>query len=238
MLSGRAKPVILVCGGPAFDRQFMDSAWVVNKTYTTAVTTAGGIPLLPADSGSAGDYAEFGDGLILTGFNSFSPEPTPQRYRRIKAEEIPKRNAFDAALYQAFKGAGKPVLGICLGHQVINEQEGGTTVEHCKHEEGIEHIWLQHPVEISCASVLHQLFGAHLIINSRHNNQIGVLAPSLRATAFSPDGVIEAIEHLYLPVYGVQWHPERMRGDIPDPPEGVDMSPLFAWFIRRCTSVP
>ncbi|MDR3341923.1 MAG: gamma-glutamyl-gamma-aminobutyrate hydrolase family protein [Treponema sp.] len=225
------KPVILVCGGPAFDRQFMDSAWVVNKSYTTAVASAGGIPLLPADSNRADGYAEIGDGLILTGFNSFSPDPTPPWFRRIKAEEIPKRNAFDAALYQAFKGLGKPILGICLGHHVINEQEGGTTVENFKCTEGVEHMWIQHPVQTTPGSMVHRLFGARFVINSRHNNRIGVLASSLRVTAVSPDGVIEAIEHQRLPVYGVQWHPERMRGDIPDPPEGVDMSPLFAWFI-------
>lgn len=230
---GGDKPVILIAGAPAYDRQFTGPAIMVNKTYPQAVAAAGGIPLLPADMANADEYALFGDGLILTGSNSFTPDPNLAE--KLEKEELPKRDAFDAALYRAFTRAEKPVLGICLGHQAINVQEGGTLALNFKFTGGVEHMLLQHEVLTGEASLLRTLFGERLLVNSRHNNRIDRLAETLRVTAVSPDGVIEAVEHKRLPVYAVQWHPERTRGDMPDPPGGTNMDPLFAWFVKRCS---
>jgi putative glutamine amidotransferase len=229
----KMKPVILICGAPALDNQFQDSALVMNKTYPMAVATAGGIPFLPAAIDNVEEYSRFADGLILTG--SFSYSPNPEKTSLIRTLELPKREAFDAAMYQVFRSLKKPVLGICLGHQMINMYEGGTVIKMFKLQDGVEHMLTSHAVDTEEGSLLRQLFGKRFVINSRHNDRIGELAPTLRVTAYSPDGVIEAVEHQELPVYGVQWHPERMRGDIPDPPTGQDMNPLFAWFIHRCT---
>ncbi|WP_024294676.1 gamma-glutamyl-gamma-aminobutyrate hydrolase family protein [Lacrimispora indolis] len=227
------KPVILICGGPAYDRQFLEPAVMVNKTYTTAVAAAGGVPLLPIELELTEDYCDKADGLILTGSVSFSPKP--ELSEAVQKEE-PKRSIFDASIYQAFVKAKKPVLGICLGHQVINEQQGGTIIRNFKYTEGIEHMLIQHSVKTEKGSLLHELFGEEFYVNSRHNNKIGILGKSLKAAAYSNDRVIEAIEHDTLPVYGVEWHPERMRGDIIDPPEGIDMSPMFEAFVKICGS--
>ncbi|WP_313181797.1 gamma-glutamyl-gamma-aminobutyrate hydrolase family protein [Lacrimispora sp.] len=227
------KPVILICGGPAYDRQFSAPAVMINKTYTTAVAAAGGIPLLPIELDLTEDYCNKADGLILTGSASFSPKP--ELSEAVRKEE-PRRKNFDASIYQAFARARKPVLGICLGHQVINEQQGGTIIRNFKYTEGTEHMLIQHSVKTAKGSLLHGLFGEEFYVNSRHNNKIGVLGKSLKVTAYSNDHVIEAIEHDTLPVYGVEWHPERMRGDIIDPPEGIDMSPLFEAFVKICSS--
>jgi putative glutamine amidotransferase len=230
------KPVILICGAPAFDRQFRSSAIVLNKTYPQAITSAGGIPLLPAytaaDEDTAEAYAAWADGLVLTGSNSYAP--TMELMQKIETEELPARDAFDEAMYRGFKKAGKPILGICLGHQVMNLFEGGTLIENFKLTDGVEHAMIQHSVNAVEGTLVYRLFGSSFVINSRHNNRIGELAPTLKATAFSPDGVIEAVEHTGAPIWGVQWHPERMRGDIPDPPEGANMDPLFEFFVRQC----
>ena len=61
------------------------------------------------------------------------------------------------------------------------------------------------------------------------------MGSGLIAVQRSDDGVIEAVAHGTLPVYGVQWHPERMclanrREDT------IDALPLFQWFVRAvCT---
>ena len=52
-------------------------------------------------------------------------------------------------------------------------------------------------------------------------------------TLWQKDGVIEAMHHASLPVWSVQWHPERMclaraRADT------VDGGKVLAWFVRRC----
>lgn len=54
-------------------------------------------------------------------------------------------------------------------------------------------------------------------------------------TARSLDGIIEAIEHKTLPVFSVQFHPERMRGDAPNPAFGPDGTELFKYFVDLCS---
>ena len=60
---------------------------------------------------------------------------------------------------------------------------------------------------------LHALFGERHPVNSFHHQRIVRLHPCLRVDAVTADGSIEAFHHESLPVYGVQWHPERMRDD-------------------------
>lgn len=226
------KPVILICGGPAYDRQFLESAVVVNKTYTTAIAAAGGVPLLPIDIDLVDDYCNLADGLFLTGSIYYSPKP--ELTEEVLKREQPKRDALDAAIYQAFSKAKKPILGVCLGHQVINVQQGGTLIANFKFTEGVEHMLIQHSIKTLKDSLIYNLFGEDLIVNSRHNDKIVELGNGLKVTAYSEDNVIEAIEHEELPIYGVEWHPEKMRGDIIDPPEGTEMSPLFEKFVQIC----
>jgi putative glutamine amidotransferase len=199
-----------------------------------AITTAGGLPLLPVDIGAVEQYARLADGLVMTG--SFSYTPNPEKKAQVETVELSKRSAFDEAVYRAFRQLQKPVLGVCLGHQMINKYEGGTVIKNFKLNDGVEHMLSSHTVETTEGSLLNRLFGKSFAINSRHNDRIGELAGGLRATAYSPDGVIEAVEHTSLPVYAVQWHPERMRGDIPDPPAGRNMDPLFEWFVQFCAA--
>lgn len=226
------KPLILIGGGPAYDRVFSDSSFLVNKTYPLAVAAAGGTPVMPLHLELIDEYADRADGLILTG--SISYVPSPDLAGKLAKEENPKREERDSALFQAFYKRGKPILGICLGLQVINVEMGGTLITNFKFQESIEHMMIEHEVTTTEGSLLRELFGERFWVNSRHNRRIGELGKELIVTATSPDGVIEAIEHESLPIYAVEWHPERMRGDITDPPCGPDMSPLFERFIAIC----
>jgi len=224
------KPLILVNGGPAYDRQFHGSSWVANKTYPSAVSAAGGIPLMPILENITDQYALCADALILTGSISYSPEK--ELHEKLLKEELSKREEFDKKLFWSFYKQRKPILGICLGHQIINEFLGGTLESHFKFRTGVEHMLHQHKIWTARESVLCTLFGEEFWVNSRHNDKIDKLAEELSATAWSEDGIIEAFEHKILPIYGVEWHPERMRGDFKEPPEGPDMTRLFEWFIQ------
>ena len=134
----------------------------------------------------------------------------------------------------AFVKAGKPVFGICLGLQCINLYFGGTLADGFKFKDGVEHMMCAHNCLAGEDSVVGKIFGSEFMINSRHNRKIDTLAPGLKAVAFSPDGVIEEVQHESLPVWAVEWHPERMRGDHREPPEGPDTTPLFQWFCGVC----
>lgn len=138
-------------------------------------------------------------------------------------------------LCRRFLDMGKPVMGIGRGMEIINVALGGTLcrdiekASYEKHTDGIEH-----PVTIVPGTGLRKILDDVEMVNSYHHLAPDKLGRGLTASAVTGGGVIEAIEHEDLPVLGVLWHPERMRGDIPEPPEGPDMTCLFKWFIELC----
>lgn len=225
-------PVILVNGGAAYDRYFEAPSWVANRTYSSAISSSGGIPLMPLAGDCAEAYAEYADGLLLTGSISFVQR---EELRPIlRREEFPKKFQFDEALFWSFYKRKKPILGICLGHQMINEYLGGTLESQFKRRTKKEHMMHQHKILVEKGTILEQLYGESFWVNSRHNDKIDKLSSELRVTAYSEDKVIEAFEHKELFIYGVEFHPERMRGEFKEPPNAPDMTLFFQWFCRLC----
>ncbi len=226
------KPLICIAPAPAVEPQFFNDGWMVNKKYFLGVTAGGGVPVMATDIELAEEYARLCDGLVLTGSAMYMP--SPEYAAQAKAVEKGKRDPLDEALFHAFEKAGKPVLGICRGQQNINVFLGGTLAKKFKLTDGVEHLMHKHEIIAEPDSLIGRLFGEKFITNSRHNNRIDQLADSLKVTARSHDGVIEAVEHQSLPIYAVQWHPERMRGDLPDPFDGPDTTVLFQKFSEIC----
>jgi putative glutamine amidotransferase len=225
------KPTILITAGQAYDRQFRSSSLTLFRTYTAAVVKAGGLPIVPLDFSpeSLSEYVDMADGCIFAGTQEYSPVPGP-----LRSEEHEERNRWEQPLMRAMIASGKPILGICLGMQHLNVALGGDLKRRFRLTDKVEHNGTVHPVETVEGSLLHRLAGKRFLINSLHTVRVDHLAPCLRATAFSPDGVIEAYEHESLPLYGFQFHPEKMRGDFPYPVDGPNLECLFEEFIRMC----
>ena len=224
------KPIILITGGPAYDPRFHLESRMLNKTYTSAVFMAGGIPIMDLDNSAMEDYLELADGFIFTGTHHFTPSEALDlqelQYERIVREHEFMRSAVERR---------KPILGICQGMQQLNVACGGSIKNYFKEQSGVEHYYTWHSVKAVKESMLYRLYGEEFVVNSIHNVMVDELAPCFRATAFSPDGVIESYEHKELPVFGFQWHPERMRGDFPDMPYGPDTDLIFKEFIGLCS---
>ncbi len=99
-----------------------------------------------------------------------------------------------------------PVLGVCLGHQVIAEVFGARVDR------------APEPVHGKTGRVSHDTRGVFTNVPSpfeaaRYHSLAVVedtLPPSLRVTARSEDGVVMGIRHETLPVEGVQFHPESI----------------------------
>ena len=148
-----------------------------------------------------------------------------------------ERDRAELALCRAFLAAGKPILGICRGMQVLNVALGGDLIQNLPPDlrpfhtrEGQD---LVHPVRCEADSFLAPLYGPVFPVNSSHHQAVGRLGEGLRAAARSEGGVLEALELPGRPVLGVQFHPERMAFGRrrPDP---VDGAPLFTYFLSLC----
>lgn len=139
----------------------------------------------------------------------------------------------DILQLQAFQYAFKqrlPILGICKGMQLINVALGGTLLQHMStaslHTSQTEDLY--HATSITPNSFLHVLYGDHITVNSRHHQCLGKLGHNLRPVQWCiPDNCIEAIEHTQLPIWGVQWHPERLDTIHTD----VNAIILFRYFL-------
>jgi putative glutamine amidotransferase len=112
-----------------------------------------------------------------------------------------------------------PVLGICFGMQVLNVYRGGTLIQDIesqipnaiKHEQGAPRDRRSHSIKILSGSVLESLAGAEQSsVNSHHHQAIDSIGRDLIATAWSTDGLVEALEDPRAQpfVMTVQWHPE------------------------------
>ena len=202
------------------------------RNYPEAVEAYGGVPLaayLPEPE------PERCAGLILSGGEDVDPALYGQENRACFGLD-PRRDHLEFRLIEAYLRAGKPILGICRGHQVLNVFFGGALEQHLPSAE--LHMPARegdrvHDSRAKTGSFPALLYGEAFPVNSAHHQGIGRLAPELEAVQWSADGVVEACRHVRYPVYSVQWHPERMclaraRADT------VDGGALFRWFIGLC----
>lgn len=191
--------------------QFLSS---LNITYTTSL--------------SIGNLSSC-QALLFPGGGDITPELFGQSNhgsRNIDTElDILQLRAFQYGLH-----SNLPILGICKGMQLINVALGGTLIQDLSTASlhTAASCDLYHETVISSNSYLHTLYGNNIITNSRHHQGIDKLGENLIAVQHCPlDQCIEAIEHTKYPVWGVQWHPERLSPDS----TSVSGIPLFLHFL-------
>lgn len=200
--------------------------------YVDAVTGCGGIPTpqyLPQPDLSY-------DGLILCGGGDIHPKYFGEEIDGSRDIDLARDEA-EFALAKAYIEAGKPVLGICRGHQLLNVYFGGTLyqdLENAREHSSFADYDLIHPVTAVKGSLLASLFGRSFTVNSSHHQAVKKVGNGLKVTLTTDNhSVVEGIEHESLPILGVQWHPERMcfRKQRSDTADG---SEIFKYFIRLC----
>jgi len=166
----------------------------------------------------AGGAVRFGgtpegcDGLLLPGGGDLEP----WRYGQKNVASVglePKRDAAELELLDWFTAARQPVLGICRGMQTINVYFGGTLLQDVAGHRAADGLDRLHRVH-TAASPLRNLCGEHCIVNSAHHQAVDRLGAGLRAVQWTADGIVEAVCHDALPIWGLQWHPERLDGEM------------------------
>lgn len=168
------------------------------------------------------------DALILAGGGDISPHLFGQK--NCGSQEIDlDRDLRELALLDCFARAGKPILGICRGHQMVNVWAGGGIIQDLGEQNAIHrHDGCDRVHLVSAIGTPEYLYGSLFRVNSAHHQGVGPLGKGLRVTARSADGVIEAMEHYSLPIFTTQFHPERMHG-----PDTVAGDRIFRWFIEK-----
>ena len=231
------KPIILITGGSAAAANGTPQ-WALNRNYAEMVTRAGGIPILALDDNAIADYVELADGLLLSGGKDVATNLYGQEKKFDNIFTDDARDVQEWKLLDAWVPTKKPIFGICRGVQVMNAYFGGTLVQDIPSQLGGEHSkGVNHDIEIKKDSILGELFGKSLLINSYHHQGLDTIAEGFVATAWSDAGghkLVEAIEHESLPFWSVQWHPERMSGPVTNPVNCVDSIPMFEYFINQC----
>jgi putative glutamine amidotransferase len=186
------------------------------------------------------DYAKHLDGLVLQGGFDIAPESYGETPLKPEWAGDRVRDVYEMELLHEFIEAGKPVLGICRGLQLINVALGGTLYQDIGsqmqgalvHHSDKEYDKNLHGITIEPESGLARLYpDVHTVqVNSIHHQSIKTLGRELVAEAYAEsDRVVEAIRlrgRNY--VFGVQWHPEFLR---PGDATVLDPTPILDEFL-------
>ncbi len=227
MSGSNVRPVV---GLTTYLQQAQTGVWNVRASFLPAiyiegVTLAGGIPLLlppqPVDDEIAARVIDGIDALVITGGRDVDPTTYGQQPHPNTDAPATDRDAWEFALLGEALRRGMPVLGICRGAQVLNVALGGTLHQHLPDIVG--HGWHQAGNAVFNTSAIQTVPGTRLAAvlgestdaQCYHHQAIAELGQGLIASAWDPDGVIEAVEipgdHFVL---AVQWHPEERLDDL------------------------
>ena len=135
----------------------------------------------------------------------------------------PNEAGISLDLVDACADAGKPLLGVCLGHQSIGQHFGGTVARG-----GLMH-GKTSPVTHDGSGVFAGL-PSPFTATRYHSLIVEDIPESLAVNATSDDGHVMGFRHKSLPIHGVQFHPESIATE-----HGHD---LLANFMRLCGLEP
>ena len=215
-------------------------AFFLDNSYARRAREAGGVPVLLPQLRieEAGAAARSIDGLILSGGDDVHPEAYGVLDEGVSVDTDLPVDLGEIELLKRAVAHLVPVLGICRGAQIVNVAYGGSLHQdmlgrsdcHPPRPEVLDEIIAhRHDLKVAPDSELARILGVEpRQVNSTHHQAISELAPGLRAVAWAPDGIVEAIESEgpgYL--VAVQWHPEKLP-----PPRDQE---LFDDLVRAAT---
>lgn len=173
-------------------------------------------PAYTLTDAQAQEYVKGVDAVIIPGSNK---------------NDTTGRKNYDGKVIKATLDAGKPILGICFGHQRIAKDNGGkmalvnkqypeTTIKHKDHiqQDGADFNrglnTQAHPMILDRSSKLYKLLGSQdtVMVNTSHSWCVTEVPEGFKVVGVATDGCIEAYEADR--IMGVQFHPEFLYGKL------------------------
>ena len=198
--------------------------------YVAALTACGAEPVISMTLSDADTC----DGLLIPGGADVNPVLYGQENTASDGIDD-SRDADEIALAKCFFAAGKPVFGICRGHQVLNVAFGGTLWQDipaqcraaiCHYQDSAARGELFHSLTLAPDSLLARIMGpGQHECNTFHHQAVRDVAPGFAAAAHAPDGLVEAVESADGLALGVQWHPENLASG------HSDHAAVFTWLV-------
>ena len=208
------KPLILLTGGTGAAANGTPT-WALNQNYAENIRRAGGIPILAVNNDCAEEYADLADGLLLSGGKDVEPKLYGQEKMFDFVITDPQRDDLEYKIIKAFVSSA--------ASDVYKRQD---------HSKGV-----CHQATLKKDSILGNLYGESMEVNSYHHQALDKLGEGLQAIAWGESNghtFTEAVQHETLPIWSVQWHPERMTGPVTNPKECADSLPMFEYFVKQC----
>lgn len=180
--------------------ELLDSSGPARRTWAAAAAGADALFVLGGGDIAPSCY----DGPAVPGPNSYGIDEEADR--------------ISIGLIRRYQAAGRPVLGICRGAQLINVAHGGSIIDdladyRLHHGGPGEPMFVDEKIEVAPGTRLASLVGeGTLMVRSGHHQAVDRLGAGLVAAARATDGVIEAVEHPRRWTLGVQFHPEDNEG--------------------------
>ena len=195
----------------------------LSRHYSEAVAAAGGAPvhisLIPRRDYISAVMNDL-DGILLPGSDSdidplrYGAEPHPNL-----GSVHPVKDETDLLVLEEVEQRRLPLFAICFGMQALNVSRGGTLIQDIasqvplaiNHQQGAPRDRPSHAIKLDKATLLSSLAqDERALVNSHHHQAVEKVGRELLATAWSSDGLIEALEDCRPDRFavGVQWHPE------------------------------
>lgn len=197
----------------------------INRGYCDAIQKSGGLGIilpLNEDMDFLQSIIQECDGFLLSGGSDVDAKYYGEVNLPVNGRISPIRDRVELFIAKKAIEDNKPVMGICRGIQIMNVAMGGSLYQdiysQIKDKEILKHFqdapkWYPtHEIYIEKGSRVREIMGLErLEVNSFHHQAVKDLAPGMKATSRTYDGIIESIEYSgHRFAIGVQWHPELM----------------------------
>ncbi|PCH68994.1 MAG: hypothetical protein COC01_02590 [Bacteroidetes bacterium] len=213
--SNNKKQVVILISKCKSDSSYRN--WL--KRFENNIRT---VDIYSSSRDSLDHYLAMASGILISGGKDIAPDKYGKGDEVARCGKIDlRRDSIDLKMIMYGMEHKVPMLGICRGLQFMNVANKGTLIidiptdfdSMIQHRGNVEH-W----VKLEMGSQLYSmcLVDSSIVI-SNHHQGIDRIASIFKAVAYSPDGLIEAIElidnstHPFL--FGVQFHPERVGED-------------------------